>query len=460
MNFKIVRAVCVVVTLHAGGLAQSIFTWSQLGPGTSPSARILHSMTYDGARQRVVLFGGDGGASLGDTWELDGSAWLQRTPQSSPAARSHSALVYDAARQRVILFGGSSSTGATFGDTWEWDGTNWAQRTTSSGPGPRSSHAMAFDAARQRVVLFGGLGGSVLADTWEWDGFAWIPRFSITYPSARRFHALAYDSSRQRVVLFGGTGAGVLLGDTWEWDGSNWTNMTPTVSPSARQRLAMTFNASRQRVILFGGSATGAPLGDTWEWDGTNWTLLVPAVSPSPRSVHAMSYDEAHQRVVVHGGDGGIPPYLSDTWVTGVPGIPSSAITYGVGCGFPSVALSPDPLKPPISGQTAGATIANSPTPIGAVMIGLSNQSYGPFSLPVTLAGIGMPGCELLQSADIMGFPVTPLSPTTMAFSAFLAPTPSLVGLHVYLQAYVLAPSANALGILVSNGIDWLVGNV
>ncbi len=41
-------------------------------------------------------------------------------------------------------------------------------------------------------------------------------------------------------------------------------------------------------------------------------------------------------------------------------------------------------------------------------------------------------------------------------------PIPSNVNLlraHAYLQAYCYAPGANALEIIASNGIDWLIGN-
>ena len=37
---------------------------------------------------------------------------------------------------------------------------------------------------------------------------------------------------------------------------------------------------------------------------------------------------------------------------------------------------------------------------------------------------------------------------------------PNLLGLHVYIQAYALAPGANPLQIIISNGIDWVIGNV
>ena len=146
-----------------------------------------------------------------DTWEWDGTTWLPRTPVTSPLARRGHALAYDAARQRVVLFGGQGN-GGNFSDTWEWDGTTWLPRTPVASPLARSVHALAYDAARQRVVLFGGYSGSPLLDTWEWDGTTWLPRAPVTSPLARSDHALAYDAARQRVVLFGGYSGAPSLG--------------------------------------------------------------------------------------------------------------------------------------------------------------------------------------------------------------------------------------------------------
>ena len=48
-------------------------TWTQATPTTSPAARLQHAMTYDAARQQVVLFGGANATYFGDTWAWDGS---------------------------------------------------------------------------------------------------------------------------------------------------------------------------------------------------------------------------------------------------------------------------------------------------------------------------------------------------------------------------------------------------
>jgi hypothetical protein len=118
-------------------------------------------MTYDVARQRVVLFGRGNNSLLADTWEWDGTTWTQRLPTTSPSPRVSSAT-YDVLRQRVVLFGGFGNLGP-LSDTWEWDGSNWAQQAPARNPGPREYHAMAYDVARQRIVLFGG---SYYSDTW------------------------------------------------------------------------------------------------------------------------------------------------------------------------------------------------------------------------------------------------------------------------------------------------------
>lgn len=462
MNSKSVRVMSVVAVLHAGAAAQSVFTWNGASPATSPVARFGHAMVYDSQRHRIVLFGGyTGNANLGDTWEWDGTAWLARFSSSFPTAREGHAMAYDSQRGKTVLFGGAGSA-----ETWEWSGSAWAH-VIVNGPPSRRYHAMVYDSQRGKTVLFGGQGasGDAIADTWEWDGTTWT-QVIATGPAGRQHHAMAYDSLRGKTVLFGGWNSGSTFADTWEWDGNSWAQML-VAGPSVRHGHAMTYDDQRGRVVLFGGYYHHPSIGnqlfnDTWDWNGATW-INRSSTGPFKRLSHALAYDGLHGRAVLFGGVSypsvGNQLVLSDTWLLNANDA-AFAIPFGSGCGSPPVALVPDPAQRPLSGQTCGATVVNSPTPFGAMMIGFSNQSYGPFALPATLAGLDMPGCYLLQSADIMGFPVTPLTPTTMAFSAFLPPTPSLVGAHVYLQAYVLAPSANPFGLLVSNGIDWFVGNV
>ncbi|MCA8976511.1 MAG: hypothetical protein KDC98_17455 [Planctomycetes bacterium] len=134
--------------------------WTQITPAnTPPSGRDGHDMVIDEARGQLVLFGGGRAfsAPLGDTWTYDlaTDTWTQHTPPNSPPARFNHSLAYDQARQRVVLFGGRTPT-QTFNDVWEWDGTDWTQRTPATAPTTRQYGRMAYDQVGERIVMFGG----------------------------------------------------------------------------------------------------------------------------------------------------------------------------------------------------------------------------------------------------------------------------------------------------------------
>jgi len=303
--------------------------WTQLNPVTIPPPRAEHSMAFDAARNRVVLFGG---SRQHDTWEWDGSNWKNVSPSAgSPQERAYPAVAHDRARRRIVLFGGQgvASSLTSFNDTWEWNGNAWTRCWPTTSPSPRSAHAMAWDAARHRTVLFGGLGGppanAYLSDTWEWDGQTWTRHQPAVSPSPRSGHAMAYDATRRRVVLFGGSPSPWnYLSDTWEWDGTNWTLLRPAASPPPRCEHAMVWDPARQRIVLFGGqtnSPSAFQLNDTWEWDGRTWNQRNPTVRPPARYGHAMVHDMARQRTILFAGQYWPPgphqrvaDFLNDTW--------------------------------------------------------------------------------------------------------------------------------------------------
>jgi hypothetical protein len=171
-------------------------------------------------------------------------------------------VAYDGARQRVVMFGGAVGGG----ETWLWDGVNWAQALPAASPQVTGNSAMAYDAARQEVVLFGNYG-----QTWIWNGTNWVQRGSLTVPAARSFPVLVYDPVRQKVVMFSGSN----YQDTWLWDGVNWTQAAPSVSPTGMQYHRAVWDGARQRVVLFGGDVANVDnySADTWLWDGTTWVF-------------------------------------------------------------------------------------------------------------------------------------------------------------------------------------------
>jgi hypothetical protein len=232
----------------------------------TPAPRSGHAMAFDRAHGVTILFGGQGdGALLDDTWAWDGAAWREVCAGACahPSARFGHAMAYDGARGRVVLFGGASclaSVCTDLGDTWEWDGTRWAF-ASSAGP-QRSNHAMMFDDALGASVVFGGAHEGLLGDTWTWDGAQWRQASTTTGPGRRASAALAYDRARRRGALFGG---GDATSTVWDWDGAAWSPLASTVDPGPRSSLAIIYDEARRRVVLFGGYGDGAPLDDTWE---------------------------------------------------------------------------------------------------------------------------------------------------------------------------------------------------
>jgi len=143
--------------------------WIRRAPIRQPPPRSRLALAYDAARGRVVLFGGAGPSAslLGDVWEWDGAQWIERTPAhgARPAPRSGHTLVYDPARRRSVLFGGSGTSGA-LNDVWEWDGSAWVEDDLLSGPTARAFHTMVYDTARSDLMLFGGGDPTARSDTW------------------------------------------------------------------------------------------------------------------------------------------------------------------------------------------------------------------------------------------------------------------------------------------------------
>jgi hypothetical protein len=270
----------------------SRWRWPVLA-GPSPDPRYYAAMAYDCHNRRVLLFGGQLGdpysfSDSDQTWSWDGQDWELLLPPTSPPPRDSFAMAYDSGRERLVLFGGDGGR-IVYSDTWEWDGTTWTQvEPAANHPSERFGPAMAYDEHRGRTVLFGGASPElvVLPDTWEWDGTDWtLANAGTMHLWPRVGHVLVYDSARERVVLFGGSNyPGPQLNDTWEWDGSLWRRLTtggsyPAAQPAPRADHAMAYDARRNCIVMFGGANFPMVTDQTWEC----YVTPVPAaVTASP----------------------------------------------------------------------------------------------------------------------------------------------------------------------------------
>jgi Bacterial Ig-like domain (group 2) len=283
-------------------------------PPPQPAGRWLAAMAYDGARQRVLMFGGSGTQAMGDLWSWDGTQWELLSGSGGPAARDGAVMAYDPGSQKVLLWGGRAANGTTrLTDTWEWDGVNWSEVSTS-GVGGYEHASGGFDEGRNRFVVFttaAGQAGAGQQDTWEWEGAApWTLRatsgpVSFMVPLSS---PLVFEPIRQALLGLFGDAAGASVTRLWSWNGSAWTDLGagPSIAPGGT--LVVT---GPDTLLAFAGEPSGAGL--TWRWNGSGWAMAANAGPPGPRFGPAMAYDAHRNRVVLFGGFTGAG-YRADTW--------------------------------------------------------------------------------------------------------------------------------------------------
>ena len=403
---RLALGLLVLISLAVSGIAQTT-DWTQITTASSPSARRDHSMAYDSARGKVVLFGGEDSnppwMSLNDTWEYDGVTWTQISPASSPGIRSGHKMVYDSVRGKVVLFGGCCDATGFPNDTWEYDGVDWTQAPPGWGPSGREGHAMVYDSVRGKVVMFGGYDGGFPNDTWEYghtpNGVYWTQVTTASSPSARYLHAMAYDSARQKVVMFGGN-VGV-VNDTWEYDGVYWWQISTTSSPSTREAHAMAYDSVRGKVVMFGGydGVTGL-LHDTWEYDCTTCATSIAYGSGCPTA----------QPLALNSN----PPVLGTNWLL--------------------TASSVDPASP-----------------FCLFWFGVTALNPG-----VDLSFIGATGCFAYTNANIGAFS----APVTSGSGTFTVSVPNNSALLAYALTVQASAASNstAAGFVTSNGLTGVLG--
>lgn len=156
-------------------------TWADLSNDTRPSARCLHTASYDPLGHRMLVFGGQsGGSALGDLWALDLAtrAWSELTPTAGPEGRTFPTSVYDPVGHRFVVFGGAEAGGGgqKRDEVWAFDlaANTWSQ-LQPSGPVPaaRGGAAGAYITGHNRALFFGGSATvGLFNDVWALEDLA------------------------------------------------------------------------------------------------------------------------------------------------------------------------------------------------------------------------------------------------------------------------------------------------
>lgn len=134
-------------------------------------------------------------------------------------------------------------------------------------------------------------------------------------------------------------------------------------------------------------------------------------------------------------------------------------LPYGAGCagtlGVPALANAPGSL--PVPGTTFTVSVSGAATGLAMIATGLSDSQSGGLPLPLPLAVIGMPGCDLL--VEVLRLDAMTPSGTTAAISWTLPTGGAVVGMHFYQQVLTFDPTVNALGFVASNAAAATIGS-
>lgn len=303
-------------------------TWTELAPsGTPPSSRAGHVSAYDGARDRVLVFGGNDGVRRNDVWALDLSgipAWSQLAPSGDPPApRENHVAMLDPTRDRMVVFGGN--TGALDGEVWalELSGSPaWTQLSPAgaSAPSARYGASAIHDPPRDRWLVFGGFDGALKNDVWSLSlpgSTSWTEIVPAGDPPTPRVsHRAVYDPASDRMLLLGGGGATFELpSDVWALslaEPTAWDRILADAAPPGRLAHTAIYDPTRERMVMFAGQS-GSAMNDVWTLslgESPTWTALeTSGTPPPPRSDHAAVHDAARDRMLVFGGS-----FTSETW--------------------------------------------------------------------------------------------------------------------------------------------------
>src|SRR5262245_13751307 len=250
-------------TMAGAGMWELTTTgWVLLCDPCAPGRRNGHAMTYDVARDRIVLFGGQGGG-LGDLWEWDGSSWMQITPGGAvPAHRDFAQLTYDPQRRRAVMIGGLAA-GVRDDAIYEYDGTTWSL-ASPAGVGTVGGTGSSTVYADGRIYALRDDGTAFRDEVWMWDGAGWSQVCSLCTGRSRRAASLAYDEALGKLLLFTGFDGAEISG-TMVLDGN--TFRPADMLPPARDSVGVAYDRARETIVIYGGDGAtcGGNCAETWE---------------------------------------------------------------------------------------------------------------------------------------------------------------------------------------------------
>lgn len=297
-------------------------SWEQIvASGTLPAPRRDHSLVTDG--QLLYAFGGRSGETMGDLWSFDlaSSTWTELAP-TGPSARFGHNAIWDEQGARMIVFGGQDGA-SFFNDTWAFQpGAGWAQLAQGgAAPDARYGAGGCYDPTGRMFITHGFTDSGRFDDTWALDlaSGSWsniTPEGDVPVP--RCLIRAVYDPVQIRIFIFGGqTTDTPFLDDLWSYSlSSDWRTLERDPKPTARNLYAMVFDADRLHMLMLGGNTPAGPSSEIWVYEAGSerWAQAEAAnAGPSPRHSHDAVWLPDSRSMVLFGGNDGNAD-LNELW--------------------------------------------------------------------------------------------------------------------------------------------------
>jgi hypothetical protein len=295
--------------------------WSELSAaGVAPHPRNDHAAVYAARRMAMHVVGGVG-TGADEAWRLALSGaptWSQYALQGTrPRARTGASLIVDGARHRVIAFGGRAGDW-TLADVWthSLDGPGpWTPLYAGGPRPPLSSHRAVFDSVGARMIVVGGNDENGRPSNGVWAlSLAGTPRWSrMPYcgTNSRMSGNVAADVDvmRRRVLVWVGVDSlGAPVSELWALSlggFGTWTRLIADGEEPRARWATLNYDAGHDRVVINGPVRFTSDPPDFWSLplgSGT-WTHIAAAPDgpsfPDPPTGHS---DRNADRVLAYAG--------------------------------------------------------------------------------------------------------------------------------------------------------------
>ncbi len=375
--FALAIGLTLLGLLPGSGTAAPTYTatWTQVSATSSPGAPVWRgwsAMTWVGSENRIVLWGGSGGAFLNDIAALDAvtSTWITLDPNVNcpgntsflrPNGSDENGVVYDPISDLLWVYNGGS--GYRCATTQAVGRIAGAGTTTTSIVDPTLSGAtndfykdwivrdrfgaqarvLSYVAATKTMTLHAPISvapGTAYDLYVDFGDGTWSYSFATGQYAKLMFRYWGYAGylpPPRRSAGFASDGTGAILFGGADYDNGTYLLDFATKayslaipqgllsSPPARGQIQAQFvyDSLHDRFVLFGGRCFDpgrcsyqTMIDDTWIYDanGNSWTQVAAATRPPARNQGHMYFDAGNGVVVLYGGIGNGGTLFNDLW--------------------------------------------------------------------------------------------------------------------------------------------------